>query len=42
MPILKTTAIVAAGALALAYVAGQFSSRTLVTEIEIDAPRDAV
>lgn len=42
MPILKTAAIVAAGALALAYVAGQFSSRTLVTEIEIDAPRDAV
>ncbi len=42
MPILKTAALVIAGVVAVAYVAGQFSSKTISTEIEIEAPPSAV
>ncbi len=42
MSILKTTALVTTGILAVAYVAGQFSSKTISTEIEIDAPPSVV
>ncbi|MDG1432082.1 MAG: SRPBCC domain-containing protein [Paracoccaceae bacterium] len=42
MSILKTSAITIVGVLLAAYVAGQFSSKSIATEIEIDAPPSAV
>ncbi|MEP5729367.1 MAG: SRPBCC domain-containing protein [Sulfitobacter sp.] len=41
MSILKTSAVVIASVVVLAFLAGQFSSRTISTEIEIEAsPKD--
>jgi hypothetical protein len=42
MSILKTSTLVIAGVAVVAYVAGQFSSKTISTEIEIEAPPSAV
>ena len=42
MSILTTTALAAAATLAIAYAVGQFTTRSLYTEIEINAPASTV